>query len=113
VGANSSTSFADARAWFDALVGRDLHLIIYVAEMPIVELDGRLDQAVAQDRSGLAESGRIPRPPESGEVFAYQVGSGVFALAEELLVSAEHVGSSLALDLLDGVEVVAHPWRAE
>lgn len=106
-------SFDEARSWFAALVGRKVHVIIYIAGMPVADLDGTLEEGVVQDRADLAEAGLIPRPPESGEVVAFQIGSSTFALAEELFVSGEPVGGSIAIELIGDTEVVAYPWRSD
>jgi hypothetical protein len=47
------------------------------------------------------------------QVVAYQIGSSTFALAEELFVSGERVGNSIALELIDHTEIVAFPWRGD
>lgn len=106
-------SFDEAKSWFSGLVGRNVHVVVYISRLPVAALDGTLQEGVVQDRAGLAESRLIPQLPESGEVVAFQIGSSTLALAEELFVSGELVGSSIALELIDGAEIVAFPWRSD
>ena len=108
---DTSMDFNEVRSWFDTRVGREIQVTLYVYDMPVATLDGLLRTGVLQDRRGLAESGNIPSPPESGAVVAYEVGSGVLGLSEELVVSAERVGNAVAVQLIEGVEVLAHAWR--
>jgi hypothetical protein len=103
--------YEEARSWFDEHVGRSVKVILYVADMPIADLDGELEIGVKQDRADSVRTANIPPEPESGELIAYQIGSGVLGLAEELVVSTEHIGSAIAVQLIDGVEILAHAWR--
>ena len=54
----------------------------------------------------MLREGRKVRPP-----FAFDVGTATLGLDEEMFVSGEVVGSSIAIQLIGPAEVVAFPWR--
>jgi hypothetical protein len=96
--------FGEVLAWFAERRGRRVHVVVYLEEVPLASFDGPLGAAVEQDASVLTDrTGRAP------VVFA--VGEATVGLDEELFVSAELVGSSIAIRLRGSVELVAHAWR--
>jgi hypothetical protein len=98
-------TYGDVLEWFRQRNGRNLHVVIYVNAMLVASLDGPLSEGVEQDPSVLRE-GRKVRPP-----FAFDVGTGTLGLDEEAFVSADVVGSSIAIQLAGPAELVAFPWR--
>jgi hypothetical protein len=98
-------TYADVLEWFREQTGRKLHVVVYVNDLLLASLDGPLSEGVEQDPAVLRE-GRKVRPP-----FAFDVGTATLGLDEEMFVSAEVVGSSIAIQLAGPAEVVAFPWR--
>lgn len=98
-------TFADVVDWFRARQGRELHLVVYAADVPVVALDGPLGAGVEQARSVL-RPGRLTAPP-----LVFELGGATFGLDEALFRSAQEVGRSVAVRLADDVEVVAHAWN--
>jgi hypothetical protein len=84
----------------DALAGRTVHVIVYVAGAPIATLDGEL-------------GGGVDQKADDANVRTFDVGTATFALSDRQFMTAERVGQSLTLQLVGGVEVIVYPWRAE
>lgn len=93
-------TFDEAVAAVDGLVGRNVHVVLYARNAPVASLDGPLGAGVRQD-------------VESGSVITFDVGGATLALSSLQFVDGEHAGTSLQLQLVDGVEVIVFPWREE
>jgi len=97
-------SRAAVAAWFESRVGRRLHVVVYVAGLPVATIDGPLRAGVVQ-APATQDDGRVGEPPV---VFA--VGDSALALDDAVFCGGELVGESVAVRLRDGVEIVAFAW---
>jgi hypothetical protein len=98
-------TYADVLEWFRGRNERELHVVVYVNDVPLLALDGELGEGVEQHPSVLREE-RKARPP-----VAFAVGPATLGLDEEGFVSAESVGSMITIQLVGAAEVIAFPWR--